>query len=47
MRRGNDWRHSRHEQRIDAAITTIMKIARSPRSVPPRYEDPNEKFPFV
>jgi phage terminase large subunit-like protein len=48
--RGNVYpRKSRAEQKIDAAITTIMGIGRALASQPlrSRYEDPNEKMLFV
>lgn len=42
-------RKSRPEQKIDAAITTIMGIGRALASQPmrSRYEDPSEKMQFV
>jgi phage terminase large subunit-like protein len=48
--RGNVYpRKSRPEQKIDAAITTIMGVGRALASQPTRsrYEDPNEKMLFV
>jgi phage terminase large subunit-like protein len=42
-------RKSRPEQKIDAAMTTIMGIGRALASQPfrSRYEDPNEKMLFL